>query len=269
MSESTIGIIGYGFVGKAAGELKSVAKLHIYDPHIPEFSSDTHKYNAYTSDIVIACVPTPQHVNGSVDLSILDLALAEYNIVGQKGIFAIKSTIPCGTTDKYCHQYQTSKIIHLPEFLTERTYLQDFHNPTDVIIGGDKVHCDVVAAVLHKFYEGKDIKINICSAKEAELVKTIRNSFYATKIAFMNEIFLLAEQLQVNYDTLEQLITNSGFHPWWGPQHTKVPGPDGLPGYGGKCLPKDAIGLHRLAQSLGIELSILHAAIHSNKRVRP
>lgn len=264
----SIGILGYGFVGKATAELKSVATIRIYDPFLLEYSSMQHKVAVYQSDIIIACVPTPEGASGEVDLSALDQTLEDYAKLNSESIFVIKSTIPAGTTDYYCNLYSTNKIIHYPEFLTERTSIEDFNNPTDVILGGDREACAPLALLLSKFYFGKSVDIKICSAKEAELVKTVRNSFYATKVMFMNQISQLAQSIGVDYQSLECLITNSGTHPWWGPQHTKVPGPDGQAGFGGKCFPKDTSGLLHLARQHGIELSILEAAIQANNKLR-
>lgn len=264
----TIGIIGYGFVGKATAELKTVADLNIYDPFYSEYSSEENLKDTYNSDIIISCVPTPEGIDGRVNLSILDQNLLLWNSYGQKGIFVIKSTIPCGTVENYCKKFNTSRIIHNPEFLTERTHIEDFLNPTDVVLGGDIDSCEKLAVVYKEFYKEKDVSINICTAKEAELLKTVRNSFYATKVIFMNEIFLFCEQMGVNYATYEKILTNMGKHPWWGPQHTKVPGPDGKMGFGGKCFPKDVAGLYHLAKDNGIELKVLKAAKDRNEEFR-
>lgn len=263
-----IGIIGYGFVGKATAELKSVVNINVYDPIYSDFNKKESLKKAYTSDIVICCVPTPQDDDGLIDLSILDESIKTWVDFGMVGVFTIKSTIPCGTVDYYNGKYNTNKIIHNPEFLTERTHIEDFLNPTDVVIGGDPIHCNGLYKVYKLFYSDLDIDINICTAKEAELLKTVRNSFYATKVIFMNEIYTLCSELGVNYEEYQKILTNNGKHPWWGPQHTEVPGHDGKFGYGGKCLPKDVSGLYNLALQHGVELSVLKAAKDKNTIIR-
>lgn len=268
MSVCTVGIIGHGFVGQATAELRSVALTNIYDPLQPACNSDMHKRLAYESDIVMFCVPTPEGADGAPDLSILDAAVATFFEYTTSGIAVIRSTIPAGTTDRYCTQYNTTSIIHFPEFLTERTHIRDFHHPTDIVLGGHPSACETVADLLRAFYKDKNIDINVCTALEAELTKTIRNSFYATKVAFMNEIYELSTHLGVEYNSLESILTNHGKHPWWGPQHTKVPGPDGSRGFGGKCFPKDTKGLATLARTCDVSLSILEAAIALNDKLR-
>lgn len=266
----TVGILGYGFVGKATAQLDSVARTYIYDPFIEKYASQECKRNAYKADFVIACVPTPESKDGSVDLSILDSTVEEFIKQEGKGTFVIKSTIPSGTTDNYCVKYNTTQIIHNPEFLTERTHMEDFRNPTDIVLGGAKESCEKLTELYEWYY--RDLKysvdINICTAKEAELVKTVRNSFYATKVIFMNEIYKFCETLGIDYSSYEKILTNNGKHPWWGPEHTKVPGPDGQYGVGGKCFPKDMHGLLSLAQDLGVELKVLEAASEQNSKLR-
>lgn len=263
-----IGIIGYGFVGRATAELSSVDNIYIYDPIYSEYNSKKNLELAYNADIIICCVPTPQSEDGYINLDYIDISINEWIRFGKKGFFVIKSTIPCGTVDRYIIKYETNKIIHNPEFLTERTNIEDFHNPTDVIIGGDVIYCEMLKDVYKIFYKDKSVDINICSAKEAELIKTVRNSFYATKVVFMNEIYQLCESLNIDYSKYELILTNNGNHPWWGPQHTKVPGPDGNFGYGGKCFPKDVIGLYNLAKESGVDLSILKSAYDKNSKIR-
>jgi UDPglucose 6-dehydrogenase len=264
----TIGVIGYGFVGKATAELKTVSKINIYDPIYQEYNSDNNLKSAYESDFVICCVPTPQSDDGRINLTILEESLENWVSYGKKGIFTIKSTIPCGTVEYYNTKYNTDKIIHNPEFLTERTYIEDFLNPTDVVIGGKLEHCNLLKEVYENFYEGKNIDINICSDKEAELLKTVRNSFYATKVIFMNEIYEFCNKMNIDYSVYEKILTNNGKHSWWGPQHTQVPGHDGKIGYGGKCFPKDVSGLYNLAKDNGVELSVLKAANDKNCIIR-
>jgi UDPglucose 6-dehydrogenase len=84
----------------------------------------------------------------------------------------------------------------------------------------------------------------------------------------MNEIYELCNSFDIDYYKYEKILTNSGKHPWWGPEHTKVPGPDGKLGYGGKCFPKDVSGLYNLAKDNGVDLSVLNAADIKNKNIR-
>lgn len=96
----------------------------------------------------------------------------------------------------------------------------------------------------------------------------VRNSFYATKVIFMNEIYEFCKKMNIDYFEYEKILTNNRKHPWWKPQHTQVPGHDGKIGYGGKCFPKDVSGLYNLAKDNGVELSVLKAANDKNCIIR-
>jgi UDP-glucose 6-dehydrogenase len=53
-----------------------------------------------------------------------------------------------------------------------------------------------------------------------------------------------------------------------GAGHTLVPGPDGLPGWGGECLPKDTKAFRKYAIGLNKPITVLDSAMEYNKTVR-
>ncbi len=86
---NNVGIIGYGFVGKAVSQLSSVADIEIYDPNHQQYNSIEQKVKAYNCDIIFINVPTNLK-NGKLDLSIIDDCLLSY---GNHHFFTDKSTI--------------------------------------------------------------------------------------------------------------------------------------------------------------------------------
>lgn len=261
----TIAIIGYGFVGKATSQLQKKYKIEIYDPNVEKYCNN---FFAFEKDIVIVCVPTPT-VNGEVDVSIVEDAILKWQKFKKaNSILVIKSTIPAGTIERFCKKYSTNRIVHNPEFLTQRTANEDFMNPLEVIVGGDKDCSEQVIKMYKNFYNNSNIKYYCISSSEAELLKTLRNSFYATKVSFFNEVYELCNSIKIDYQKFIEVFTLNGAHPWVGSQHTKVPGPDGLFGFGGACLPKDSEGLLSLAKENNVDMMVLEAAILSNKRRR-
>ena len=66
------------------------------------------------------------------------------------------------------------------------------------------------------------------------------NSFYATKVTFMNQMYDVANELGVDFNQVGNILSQ---HPWMGTHHFQVPGPDGKRGFGGPCLPKDTAAL--------------------------
>jgi UDPglucose 6-dehydrogenase len=81
----------------------------------------------------------------------------------------------------------------------------------------------------------------------------------------MNEIFALANKTNCNFDTVMDLVKVDNRI---GRSHMQVPGPDGKMGFGGMCFPKDTTALSKFAEEQGVTLSVLNAAIKSNKSLR-
>lgn len=277
--KKTVGIVGYGFVGKAVAQLADSYEVNIYDSYIEEHDGVEKANAAYLSDFVILCVPTPRDFDGNLDMEIVDGCANTWNWYNGRGkqggpnkdsILVIKSTIEPGTVDRLCRYYDTNRIVHNPEFLTQRTAMEDFRKPVEVIVGGDLSICQEVVNMYKGYYPfGNDEpEYYSVSGQMAELVKMARNSFYALKVSYFNEIFELCNALNIEYKDFQEVFTLGGKHPWIAKQHTQVPGPDGMVGFAGKCLPKDTEGLCELADCFGVEMSTLRAAIESNKRRR-
>jgi UDPglucose 6-dehydrogenase len=95
----------------------------------------------------------------------------------------------------------------------------------------------------------------------------MNNCFFATKVSFMNEMKLVADKCNVDWDTAVDGFVGDGRI---GHSHLSVPGPDGKLGFGGSCFPKDIqamiyFGYHHL----NLEMDTLIGAWKTNLRVRP
>ena len=108
-------------------------------------------------------------------------------------------------------------------------------------------------------------EVKHCSIGEASLAKYTINSFLATKVAFMNELWGIATAFGLDYDTVAEMVK---LDPRIGKSHMQVPGPDGLFGFGGACFPKDTSALLKYAESLGQTPMVLDAAVKKNTLLR-
>lgn len=271
-----IGIIGYGFVGKAVAQLSSHYVVNIYDPFVKRYSTSEHKKAAYNGDIVFVCVPTPCASDGSLDTSIVMEVASTWKAIKEVSqdadrVLAVKSTIPVGTIDIMCKAFKDNNIVHNPEFLTQRTAMEDFVNADEIIVGGpNEKACNDVLNVYREWFENNndnysDRVFRAVSGKVAEMVKVVRNSFYAVKVEFMNEVADLCAEMGIDYDEFRNVFARSGRHAWVNPQHTHVPGPDGERGFGGACLPKDSSGLAQLGVQNNTPMPVVDAAVRQNK----
>lgn len=275
MEYMTIGIVGQGFVGKAIFEsLNQTHDVLRFDKFKPSDSDATLEEIAKKCSHIFVCVPTPMNDDGSADTTIVEgvvEAISSSIKSGQKKIVIIKSTIPPGTTDGLNEKFQNVDCIFNPEFLNAATATEDFKNQTYIVLGGSTNACNSVKDVYIQSFE--DTTFEITDATTAECIKYVKNSFFAMKVSFANEMYQIMQKLGVNYAEMVRIMQLDDRVGW---EHWKVPGPSRTPdgeiafGFGGMCLPKDLSAFRKLArQCCQVDTKMLDAAWEKNLEVRP
>ena len=259
-----IGIIGNGFVGSALKEIKcDDIEIKTYDinPNLCEPLGLAIE-DLYNCEIIFISVPTPMNVNGSCYLNIIHSVLHELHNIQYKGHIVLRSTIPVGTCDDL-------KCNFMPEFLTEKNFKEDFINNKQWFFGllndeNDTLFIESVTKLFSLASKNDKIKHNnlvFLTNKECEMIKLFRNCFLATKVSFCNEINEFCDIKKINYENVRKYATNDERIM---PNHTHVPGHDGLFGYGGTCFPKDTSSLKFEMDSVGMKSYILDSVIKRN-----
>ena len=258
MNSTKIGIVGCGHVGKAMAQFFE-SHYHVikYDPTLKDSAT---KKEINKCDFSFVCVPTPRDKDGSCDTSIVEETI---KWLSTKTI-VIKSTISVGTTD-YLVQKYNKDIIFSPEHIGESTYWTPYKFHSDMvetpffIFGGDKKICSRVVDLFLPV-TGPCKKYTITDSKSAEMSKYIRNVFYATKVAFCNEMYDICEQTKVDWNVVRELwLLDPRLHE----MHTAVFKDNR--GFGGKCFPKDISALLAIAEN---NAPLLRGVIDSNDKVR-
>jgi UDPglucose 6-dehydrogenase len=254
-----IGLIGAGFVGgaiKNAYETFGVPII-VHDP-AKGFISTWDELRS--CDGVYVCVPSPTSENGECDTSILENVLD--NLSGMEGVIISKVTAPPGVYSKL--QIVHPNLVHAPEFLVAATANEDYINGYFAFIGGELEYAQKAEAIIRASQPSlRDV--TYCTITEASLAKYTINSFLATKVVFMNQIYDLAQQLGVDYSALSSLLKSEKR---FGESHLRVPGPDGSRGFAGACFPKDTAALVYEAKRAGVPMTLLEAAVAVNKTLR-
>ena len=251
MKKLNVGIVGFGFVGRAVAGGFTGQNLTIIDPLQGTYISDLL---ATSPDVVFICVPTPMGDNGKIDSSIVEKVLSELKDLDT--LLVLKSTVVPDIVDTLSKKY--SNFIYNPEFLTEINADHDFAFPKMHIFGGDIELCKK----LNHFYEEYSVcapcEVKYMSAKEASFVKYSINSFLAMKVIFFNQLKDLVEKAGGDYSNVQHGV---GLDPRIGISHTYVPGPDGRKGFGSACFSKDVPAIINYSDE---SLTVLHAAWNVN-----
>lgn len=254
-----IGIIGLGFVGEAIKANYDSFSLALIDTDKSKGYTDTYE-DIKQSEAIFICVPSPRNSDGSCNTEILESVLLK--LKDYTGVIISKVTAP---PDKYSElQKLYPNLVYIPEFLTAANAVVDYAKENFIIIGGTITAYQREAERIIK-YTKPDAVVQFCTIEEASMTKYIINSFLATKVVFMNEMYQLSKSNNTNWSLIRRLIS---LDPRMGSSHTQVPGPDEQFGFGGMCFPKDTSAILEYAKSQGVTLNILNEAVKKNSLLR-
>jgi UDPglucose 6-dehydrogenase len=258
-----VGIVGAGFVGSAIAEAMDhgFCGLTIVDP--AKGYNNTYQ-DLLDCDGVFVCVPSPQSDDGTCDTSILEDVLSNLAKINYQGVIISKCTAPPDVYEQLNDLYPN--LIHAPEFLTAANAKSDYINGKFAMIGGRVGIYQREAERLIRIGQGL-LGDNVvhCSIGEASLAKYTINCFMSTKVVFMNELYQLAQAMNLNYDNVAAMIKMDHRI---GSSHLQVPGPDGSCGFGGACFPKDTSAMLKFAEQYNTPLNVLDAAVKKNTLLR-
>jgi UDPglucose 6-dehydrogenase len=287
-----IGVIGTGYVGlvtaaglaelghqvtgtdKLGDKIEKISRgaIPIYEPGLDELLAANVKQNRLffspdldrtirEADVIFVCVGTPQHPDGSADMSQIEEVsrliarnLNDYKVVVEKSTVPVKTSFWIKRTiSLYKKANIEFDIASNPEFLREGSAVADFLNPDRIIVG---VESDRARNVLCGIYDRFRERVVVTNIDTAELIKHASNSFLALKISYINLIANICDKTEAN---IEQVGKGMGLDPRIGGRFLKA----GI-GYGGSCFPKDIKALVNIGEELGVDMSLLKEADRIN-----
>ncbi len=212
---------------------------------------------AASAEFSYLCVPTPQGVDGSADLSYIEAAAHEISpVLAPESIVVNKSTVPVGSTRLVEQALGRSDVfvVSNPEFLREGSAVTDFLHPDRVVIGSDDQGAAIRVASL---YVGVPAPLMVTDPASAETIKYASNAFLATKLSFVNAVAALCEAVGADAN---DVVLGMGYDKRIGHDFLR-PGP----GWGGSCFPKDVQALLYIAREAGYDFDLLAGVISVNE----
>ncbi|MGI6307929.1 MAG: UDP-glucose dehydrogenase family protein [Dethiobacteria bacterium] len=216
------------------------------------------------SDIIFICVGTPSLPTGEADTSQVYAAVEEVaRNRNNHCLVAVKSTVPVGTNRKltvYLEENNLSEkvaMISNPEFLREGSGVQDFWEPSRIIVGA---RSQEAAEKVARLYSPPGVPVIMTSWENAELIKHASNAFLANKISFINEIALLCEKVGGDIRVVSKGI---GLDPRINPYFLEAGA-----GFSGPCLEKDLKSLIYQFHTAEKKAKLLESVLEVNEGQR-
>jgi UDPglucose 6-dehydrogenase len=216
------------------------------------------------ADTVFIAVGTPsRRGDGHADLSYVEQAAREIALHMQGYTVVVnKSTVPVGTGDLVqsimaeVNPKGDFSVVSNPEFLREGAAISDFKHPDRIVVGTEDERARQVMRELYRPLFLNETPILFTDRPTSELIKYAANAFLAVKIAFINEMADLCEQVGAN---VQEVARGIGLDNRIGKKFLNAG-----PGYGGSCFPKDTLALMRTAQEANAPVTIVEATVASN-----
>jgi UDPglucose 6-dehydrogenase len=254
-----IAIIGMGIVGQAVARGTQHREfLCTFDRYKEAMTQNWGKYPE--TELCFVCVPTPT-TKGYQDLTELESTMKLLR--SYKGVVCVKSTVLPKTMNRLREVNPNLRLVHFPEFLTEKNAAADYKNQKFAMISGKIEDTSIVMK-----YCDKNLNLDRMAVftdyRVTEWAKYMHNCMLAVELSFLNECFNLMDDAELYSKAagVAQAFGNVG------PLH-KIPGPDGKRGWGGMCFPKDTKALAAMGIEAKKMMPTLMGAITTNAILRP
>ncbi|PEF43419.1 UDP-N-acetyl-D-glucosamine dehydrogenase [Bacillus cereus] len=214
-------------------------------------------------DAISICVPTPLTKSQEPDISYIINVMNNIKKYMHKGLLiTLESTTYPGTTEELIELELTNQGYVVGEdyflcFSPERVdpgnqYYQTKNTPK--VLGGTTENCTDLGVSLYSSFVDKVVPVS--SPKIAEMSKLLENTFRSVNIAFINEMAMLCDKLEIN---IWEVIDAANTKPFGFMKFT--PGP----GIGGHCIPLDPMYLSWKAKSSNFFSRFIETAQEINK----
>jgi UDP-N-acetyl-D-glucosamine dehydrogenase len=214
------------------------------------------------ADAVSICVPTPLRKTKDPDISYILVAVEEVCArLNPPQVIVLESTTYPGTTEEILVPQVEARgarvgedvfLAFSPERVDPGNKVYTTRN-TPKIVGGVTNQCTQMACQLYRSV--LDTVVPVSSARVAEMIKLLENTFRAVNIGLVNEVLLMCRVLGIDvWEVIDAAATKPfGFMPFY-------PGP----GLGGHCLPVDPHYLSWKLKTLNYHARFIELATEIN-----
>ena len=228
------------------------------------YFTDDFKTAVSQAEIIFICVGTPPHENGMAEMSqVEEVSRSIADSIEGYTLIVEKSTVPAGTSERIKQTIKMARrneassfdLASNPEFLKEGSAVGDFMHPDRIVLGADN---DRAREKLRALYQDFNCPILFTDISTAELIKQASNAFLAMKISFINLVADICEKVGAN---IKQVAYGLGYDKRIGRDFLNAGA-----GYGGSCFPKDVKALSAMADTLGINTTLLKEVNRINEK---
>lgn len=214
-----------------------------------KFSAVDTFHSLKNIDVILICVPTPLKTKYSPDISFIKSAVRSISKnIKKRAIVVLESTTYPGTTEEVILPiFQAAGLKHGEDFYLcfspERIDPGNIRFPLHKIpkvIGGINKEAALLTGLVYQNIIKKVVPVS--SARVAETVKLLENTFRLINIGLIDEMAMMAQKMKIDiWEVIDAASTKPfGFMPFY-------PGP----GVGGHCIPKDPLYLYWKAKHHG------------------
>lgn len=223
------------------------------------------------ADLTIVCVGTPSGPDGSHDMRYIaevsrQIASTLNTLKQQKTTVAYRSTMRPGSIKQLItpifqsnlgeHWNEKVELVYNPEFLREAQAINDYFNPSKIVIGTIDGNPSATMDILNTNISAPTF---VTKYEEAEITKFVDNSWHAVKVAFANEIGRVCQKMDISASTVHEIFvsdTKLNISPYY----TRPGG-----AFGGSCLPKDVRALQYIATDVGANIHLVDSLLRTNE----
>jgi UDPglucose 6-dehydrogenase len=241
----------------------------LYEPGLEEGIAEAGDQLSFTNDLTppsdvlftFVIVGTPTGPDGPLSMAHVETAVGQLmRVTDAAHTIVVRSTLPVSGPAALARlrgdRPGAPSIVTNPEFMREGSALRDFANPGRVVVGWLAERDRAAADAVLDLYAAVDAPTLVGDAGSVALLKLASNGFLALKVAYANELARLADAFGADAAVVAD---GMGMDPRIGRSFL-----DAGPGFGGSCLPEQAVALSLIAEGAGVPAPVIDAVAVAN-----